>query len=278
MKGHLMSGYLAASPETSRMSMPGSLSRTNSARTGSRASGLISGSEPSPSCRHISDTHDPCSTEGWMCVLLCGIVVPTDSYWQLDLLYLKHLIWRCCFLFFVKDFNIIPDLPALCSFSPNFFAAVIYCTIPHFGINKVLALLFQMMSRLHIFVRATTWWRLSELMRQLQSVLVGLHQLRGFFLHFPAHLIDSWRRLLLTRPWKSSRNCWSSWTIWWASCLRSSPLRHTSLFCIRARTYSTTISHWASSCRRCGHHAQRQDGRRTSEFSSWVASFVVYVD
>lgn len=51
-----MSGYLAASPETSRMSMPGSLSRTKSARTGNKARGLISGSEPSPSYRHISET------------------------------------------------------------------------------------------------------------------------------------------------------------------------------------------------------------------------------
>lgn len=59
-QGYLMSGYLAASPETSRMSMPGSLSRTNSARTGSKARGLISGSDASPSCRHISETQDTC--------------------------------------------------------------------------------------------------------------------------------------------------------------------------------------------------------------------------
>lgn len=49
-----MSGYLAASPETSRVSMPGSFSRMKSARTGSRAKGFISGTDPSPSYRHVS--------------------------------------------------------------------------------------------------------------------------------------------------------------------------------------------------------------------------------
>lgn len=48
---HLMSGYLAASPDTSRVSMPGSLSRMKSARTGSRAKGFTSGTDPSPSCK-----------------------------------------------------------------------------------------------------------------------------------------------------------------------------------------------------------------------------------
>lgn len=44
-----MSGYLFASPDTSRVSMLGSLSRMKSARTGSKASGFTSGTDPSPS-------------------------------------------------------------------------------------------------------------------------------------------------------------------------------------------------------------------------------------
>ena len=51
---YLMSGYLAASPETSRVSMPGSFSLMKSARTGSNAKGFTSGTDPSPSCRHMS--------------------------------------------------------------------------------------------------------------------------------------------------------------------------------------------------------------------------------
>lgn len=54
---YLMSGYLAASPDTSRMSMPGSLSRMKSARTVSRAKGFTSGTDPSPSYKETSVTH-----------------------------------------------------------------------------------------------------------------------------------------------------------------------------------------------------------------------------
>ena len=46
---YLMSGYLAASPDTSRVSMLGSLSRMKSVRMGSRAKGFTSGTDPSPS-------------------------------------------------------------------------------------------------------------------------------------------------------------------------------------------------------------------------------------
>lgn len=50
---YLMSGYLAASPDTSRASMPGSLSWMKSARTGSKAKGFTSGTDPSPSFNDI---------------------------------------------------------------------------------------------------------------------------------------------------------------------------------------------------------------------------------
>lgn len=141
-----MSGYLAASPETSRMSMPGSLSRTNSARTGSRASGLISGSEPSPSCRHISDTQVQCSPAGRMSALPLGNVASTTSY------YFNLVSYKCSYeafycqyvAFFVTDFHRISDLPALH-----------LCTFALCVINIVLLLLFQMKPQLHIFVRAT---------------------------------------------------------------------------------------------------------------------------
>ncbi len=50
---YLMSGYLAASPETSSVSMPGSFNRMKSARTGSKAKGFTSGTDPSPSYRQL---------------------------------------------------------------------------------------------------------------------------------------------------------------------------------------------------------------------------------
>lgn len=49
-KGYPMSGYLAASPETSRVSMLGSLRQMKSARTGSKAKGFTSGTDTSLSC------------------------------------------------------------------------------------------------------------------------------------------------------------------------------------------------------------------------------------
>ena len=51
----LMSGYLVTTPDTSRLNMHGSLSRMKSARTGSKASGFTSGTDPSPSYRDVKD-------------------------------------------------------------------------------------------------------------------------------------------------------------------------------------------------------------------------------
>lgn len=48
---YLMSGYLDARPDTSRVSMPGSLRRMKSARTGSKARGFASSTGPSSSLK-----------------------------------------------------------------------------------------------------------------------------------------------------------------------------------------------------------------------------------
>jgi len=54
-----------------------------------------------------------------------------------------------------------------------------------------------------------------------------------------------------TMLWRWSLSCWASCDIRWANWLRSSLFLQTSLFCISARTYSTTVSHWHSSFSLC---------------------------
>lgn len=69
-----MSGYLAASPDTSRVSIPGSLSRMKSARTGSRAKGFTSGTDPSPSYNETQLRASVC-----LCTVTEAVEPPTDS-------------------------------------------------------------------------------------------------------------------------------------------------------------------------------------------------------